>query len=997
AAEAQAIALEAVAVANDTQAIADAAALTATVAQTNADAAAAAAIILATGGGADSTAAAQATSDAVAAVLAADAEAAAALNAAATAQTIAADLSAAFAIKTPDQTTPVDSLDFLYSRGEWTSDAGGVTTTGLDDVDFWIGGLAEKRMPFGGYLGSTHNFVFETQMESLQNGDRLYYVARTGTIHLFSELESNSFTALVMRNTNLGENGGGSLPINIFVTQNHILEVNPSQQFQQLNAAGDGTTADPMDGTELIPLVIRDAAFLTTNIDVPDTTRVLQYTGGDHVTVGGTVGSDTIIGGIGDDSLYGRAGADRIEGGDGADLIEGGSGDDIITDLSGPDVIEGGAGNDAISSGNEEDVIFGDSGNDFIVNSSEFGEIFGGLGDDFIFDGFHNGHIRGGAGDDWMENLGGGEDLFQGDNGAAPEAGEPAIIGNDVGVSYDGNNDWDMENGDDIVIDGPGIDRVEGQLGFDWVSFVNDESGVDVDLDLTIFNKPILPPSNDTVNNRYDRVEGISGSSLADILSGTANAGGDDRGNELVNIDLIAGLAVLVPLSEQRQLQPDVITGELQFGWAGGEIILGGGGSDLLIGEGGNDIIDGDASLRVAISTPNPAVRSGSLGQALRTAKVAASSAGSQADLDQDAVEGFGAALAAAQAATEAAVNAAAEARLAADLLEASKVGISEMTVTGALGNLIAAATGDNGQPFTEALFSFLDLCASTLAEVAGFDVDATAAKTAQEAAVAASEAMAAQAALTLASVQATRDLSAAAVVGFQMAESDAQAALDLVEGENILVPSMRDIMGAVFAGDINPGELSIFRGIIYDSDNTSVDSAVYSGVMADYTIESAFTTTEGTSVTRVTDSRLLSDGSDLVSNVERLVFSDITHVLIPNTNSVAMGVPTISGMLEAGSTLVASMADVTDEDNINPGNLAGAINGTVDFTWAVELEPGSGVFEPLLADDNGNGDFAEVHGQNLTLTNAEAGLRIRVEAIFLDDAKVWEIVRSVP
>ena len=29
-------------------------------------------------------------------------------------------------------------------------------------------------MPFGGLLGSTFNFVFETQLEALQNGDRFY-------------------------------------------------------------------------------------------------------------------------------------------------------------------------------------------------------------------------------------------------------------------------------------------------------------------------------------------------------------------------------------------------------------------------------------------------------------------------------------------------------------------------------------------------------------------------------------------------------------------------------------------------------------------------------------------------------------------------------------------------------------------------------------------------------------------------------------------------------
>jgi hypothetical protein len=41
---------------------------------------------------------------------------------------------------------------------------GPATTTGVNAVDLWIGGLAEEQMPFGGLLGSTFNFVFETQM-----------------------------------------------------------------------------------------------------------------------------------------------------------------------------------------------------------------------------------------------------------------------------------------------------------------------------------------------------------------------------------------------------------------------------------------------------------------------------------------------------------------------------------------------------------------------------------------------------------------------------------------------------------------------------------------------------------------------------------------------------------------------------------------------------------------------------------------------------------------
>lgn len=61
---------------------------------------------------------------------------------------------------------PADALDFFNSTGAWAT-----KETGLNMVDFWIGGLAERKNEFGGMLGSTFNFVFETQMEMLQDGD----------------------------------------------------------------------------------------------------------------------------------------------------------------------------------------------------------------------------------------------------------------------------------------------------------------------------------------------------------------------------------------------------------------------------------------------------------------------------------------------------------------------------------------------------------------------------------------------------------------------------------------------------------------------------------------------------------------------------------------------------------------------------------------------------------------------------------------------------------
>ena len=532
---------------------------------------------------------------------------------------------------------PDDAEDFMRSQGAWAPGANGFPISGMEEVDFWVGGIAEEKRPFQGYLGSTHNFVFESQMEALQNGDRLYYLHRTAGIPMLASLESNSFSTIVMRNSDLGKIGGGSLSAGLFMAPHHYLEVIAENQVDP----------DPGPEESFFELVIRDANDSTSDISVAENALFLQYTGGDHVVIGGSIGPDTMIGGIGDDSIWGRAGDDRIEGGDGADHIEGGSGNDIITDLSGPDVIEGGEGHDAINAGNgPEDFIFGDNGSDFLVNPYDFAMLFGGPGNDFLYDGWTIGHHRGGAGDDWIENRGSGEEIMQGDFGMAPEFGVSPEKGHDVIINLDGNADIDLENGDDIAIDGPGMDIFEGSFGFDWASFTNDAYGVEVDFDLRLSLLPVFPPSPSNYQNRFAEVEGLSGSAYSDLLRGTDNLPGLEAGNEMSIVTdangkvtedgfaLIEGLNSadgkfgLVPEGERRQLLPDNVTGESQFGWVG-EIILGGGSSDLLVGEGGVDILDGDSALDVAISTPDPMFRTGeaNLNRMLAEVSVAATTA----------------------------------------------------------------------------------------------------------------------------------------------------------------------------------------------------------------------------------------------------------------------------------------------------------------------------------------------------------------------------------
>ena len=150
----------------------------------------------------------------------------------------------------------MDRLDFLNSTGAYANvtqagkdgilgtadDWHDVTVTGVDDIDFWIGGLAEEQMPFGGMLGSTFNFVFENQLEKLQNADRFYYLERNDGLNFRTELENNSFSRLIMANTDATH-----LPNIVFKTPAYILEVDQSQQYTGLGALGndDPTGGDP--------------------------------------------------------------------------------------------------------------------------------------------------------------------------------------------------------------------------------------------------------------------------------------------------------------------------------------------------------------------------------------------------------------------------------------------------------------------------------------------------------------------------------------------------------------------------------------------------------------------------------------------------------------------------------------------------------------------------------------------------------------------------------
>ena len=456
---------------------------------------------------------------------------------------------------------PADRVGFLNSTGTWASGANGVTTTGLDDVDFWIGGLAEKQMPFGGMLGSTFNFVFEVQMEKLQNGDRFYYLSRLAGLNFLTELEQNSFAGLVMRNTDTKH-----LPGDVFSRPDFVIE------------RGDPSTWVLPDDPATPEDEFRQLADLQGD--------TLRFEGGEHIVMGGTDSGDKMRADIGDDTLWGDDGPDRLEGGAGNDINNGGAGDDILSDLFGDDNLKGGPGNDAMNAGPGFDLLLPGTGKDFVVAGSDPSETFGGPGDDFMIMGDDADTGFADEGDDWLEG-GAQADLMQGGNGAPFQ--DDTITGNDVLIGDGGNDDYDSEGGHDIMVTGPGIERNEGMLGFDWVTHRGDPQPSRADMDFT----GLQPPDEDNVRDRFDDVEGLSGWKFDDTLRGDSGDAATMEGHELNNatqISLIDGLS-------------GVLGGATSF--TGGNVILGGEGSDLIEGRGGNDIIDGDRWLDVQLQAPD--------------------------------------------------------------------------------------------------------------------------------------------------------------------------------------------------------------------------------------------------------------------------------------------------------------------------------------------------------------------------------------------------------
>jgi Ca2+-binding RTX toxin-like protein len=334
-----------------------------------------------------------------------------------------------------------------------------IGSIGLNDIDLWIGGLAEAKVP-GGMLGATFDFIFASQMLQLQNDDRFYYLNRLAGTNLLTQIEGQLFSDIVMRNT-----GVNHLYSDIFSVPDASIEIGTPGGAGSVYGSVQALKADThtvlgadgaLHSVGTSGWVGSDAAGWTfygnpgeyldsRGVFSPNNNSSLK--GNASELIGGTNNAESINGQGGNDTVWGDGGNDTLEGGAGNDFLHGGDGDDLITDTQGDDLIWGDAGNDNIYAGAGIDQVFGGDGNDVLR---------GGLGADVI-------------------NADAGNDIVYGDdgavthqlvNGAVIEVMDPSGDA-DIINAGDGNDTIFGGGGDDIIDAGMGDDAIYGGLGND--------------------------------------------------------------------------------------------------------------------------------------------------------------------------------------------------------------------------------------------------------------------------------------------------------------------------------------------------------------------------------------------------------------------------------------------------------------------------------------------------------------------------------------------------
>lgn len=330
----------------------------------------------------------------------------------------------------------------------------------VNDVELWVGGLAEKPKSANGLgqdtvLGETFTYVFSVQQIALQDGDRFYYKHRLFETNMRQELQSQDFSNIIERTLGLDY-----LHAEVFTTAVRKDLSGVSQKILVLEGTGE---IEVIIGRDIGETIYGAGATGRGHITDRDA-FVQQMIKADAAAMEPAATADPVNKRqVDGDTIFAKAGDDVVIGGDTDDALHGGSGDDILVGNDGDDRFDGGDGNDVMFGGLGADDMSGNAGNDIM---------YGGLGDDELFGGAGNDSLYGGKGVDFMWG-GDGDDLVDGGDGDDQIAGGE---GNDTLLAGAGN---------DRLIGGAGNDRLTGGTGAD-VFMLLPESGHDVITDFRV-------------------------------------------------------------------------------------------------------------------------------------------------------------------------------------------------------------------------------------------------------------------------------------------------------------------------------------------------------------------------------------------------------------------------------------------------------------------------------------------------------------------------------
>ena len=522
---------------------------------------------------------------------------------------------------TPEERTftadEADRLAFLNSTGIYANvdlpgpdgvlgtadDKRGVTTTGVDAIDFWVGGLAEEADAVRRPARLDLQFrVREPAREPAERRPLLLPVAHGGP-----ELRHRAREQFVRPAGDAQHRrdapAGRHLP-------DAGLHTRSRSRRKQFTGLGDAThigvpirpAASRINGVEIVPLVIRD------NPDTvgPDS-NYLHYTGDQTVVLGGTEGNDILIAGSSDDdTVYGDGGNDRIDGGFGERQP-------VRRRRRRHHHRHGRQRHHSRRRRQRrhfrQPFIAAPRSPEHHPRRRRQGlhRHLGRRLDDLrrrratTSSTAPSRTCRKPATKATTGSRLGTQDGAPGDNF------NPFLLddvpGNDIFVGGGGFDEMIGEGGDDIFVGSDAQDKMDGMSGFDWVTYKTDQIGVTVDLELAALNEPPIAASPASILDRFAEVEGLSGSEVLRLSARQRSR--CQRHRHVQRQDQRPSgarhRADRRPAGVPRS-RPEAAPGTHVTEFGTGNIILGGDGSDIILGRGGDDLIDGDKWLNVRIS-----------------------------------------------------------------------------------------------------------------------------------------------------------------------------------------------------------------------------------------------------------------------------------------------------------------------------------------------------------------------------------------------------------